>query len=234
MVISAIVLNSRDYRENDKIITCYSRQLGKIEILVRSAKKITSKLAPFTSGLYCLINLVIEPGKNYYHLIGGTILRYYKDIINDYEKNIRVGRILNMIDKITKSAKPDRKVFDLMVKTVEKIDAAPKTKAEIFIYAFLIKFLSFLGYRPEIKKCLVCHKLSLTAKITFDVSRGGIVCQNCQTNKQNILPVDQSSLRLLQDSLYQDFNFLEKREINASDIAIVKNVIDKFLEWHLR
>ncbi|MGC9048941.1 MAG: DNA repair protein RecO [Patescibacteria group bacterium] len=236
MIVSAIVLNVRDHRENDRIITCYTRQLGKIEILVRSAKKITSKLAPFSSGLYSLINLVIEPGKNYYHLIGGEIKKYFNNINNDYEKNIRVGQILNIFNKITKPAKPDDRLFDLTVKTLEKIDTLPKIKVEIFIYAFLIKFLSLLGYKPEIKKCLICQKIP-SAKVNFDINRGGIICLKCSTSvdKSEInIQMTDKVLNLLQNLLYKNFDFLEKLNFKSTDFIIVKNVIDKFLEWHLK
>lgn len=246
MIVSAIALNIRDHRENNRIITCYTRELGKIEILVRSAKKITSKLAHLTSGLYALLELIIEPGKNFYYLIGGGTKKYFHNLNNKYQKNIQVSRILNTFDKIIKLAKPDHKIFDLLVKTLEKIDNVPEAKVEIFIYAFLIKFLSFLGYKPEIRKCLVCHKIP-SAEAIFDFNRGGIVCLKCfnqnyrsKINQPRLTKFDTNiqmtngALIILQNFLYKNFDFLEKMNFISKDFIIVKSVIDKFLEWHLR
>jgi DNA repair protein RecO (recombination protein O) len=249
MIVSAIVLNVCDYRENDRIITCYTRELGKIEILVKSAKKINSKLAPLSSGLYSLVNLVIEPGKNFYHLIGGTIIKYYHHLIYDYEKNVQIGRILKTVDNIIKPAKPDDKIFDLLVKTLEKIDSAPKIKIENLIYAFLIKFLSFLGYRPEIKKCLICHQLLINNKnmtynnfhdrekdyrLYFDFNKGGVICSKCLKKKEGQVEINFLILEILQNLLYQDLDFLIKKSFAVNDFKKAKNIIDKFLEWHLK
>ena len=39
----AIVLMRRDFRENDQIITFYTKDNGKVEVLARGVKKIISK-----------------------------------------------------------------------------------------------------------------------------------------------------------------------------------------------
>lgn len=234
MNIEAIILNSRDYRENDKMVTAYSRQLGKIEILVRSAKKITSKLAHLTSGLYALSSLVVEPGRNFYHLIGGGAKKYFKKIVSDSAKNVRTGRILNIVDKMTKLEKPDPKSFDLLIKTLEKIDDSPSGKTEILIYAFLIKLLSFLGYKPEIKKCLICHKATRD-KTYFSLNQGGIICENCKNNKKiNAAQIAPEILMILQNLLYQNFDSIEKIFFDNRELTTAKKIIDQFLEWHLQ
>lgn len=236
MIVWAVVLNIRDHRENDRIITCYTRQLGKIEILVRSAKKITSKLAHLTSGLYALLDLVIEPGKNFYHLVGGKAMRHYRQILNDYKKNILTAQILKIVDGVIKPAKIDQRIFELIVKSLERVDKTTTAQAEIIVLAFIIKLLAILGHKPEIKNCLICHKMPL-AKFNFDVNRGGIVCLRCSTTnyKSNTnIQITDEVLNILQDLLYKNFDFLEKKKISTNDMAIVRNVIDKFLEWQLK
>lgn len=236
MNIQAVVLNVRDHREHDRIITCYSRELGKIEILVRSARKLPSKLAPLTSGLYALLNLVIEPGKNNYHLLGGETKKYYQKIFSDYKKITLTNQLLKITNKSIKTGKPNRVIYDLIIKTIEKIDKADVKGAKIFLPAFIIKFLSLLGYRPEIKKCLDCHKTIRAEDVYFSLSRGGIVCQKCPkavSAHGHSLKVSLKTLCLLQDLLYRDFAFLEKLVFREEDLKEAQKVIEKFLEWQI-
>lgn len=235
MIIEAVVLKVNDRREYDRIITCYTRQLGKIDILVRSSRKISSKLVQFTSGLISLLDITITPGRNYYHLIGGTIKKYFSSINTDYEKSIQVEYIFKTIDEAIKPEKTSAKIFDLLIKTLVEIEKAPKSKIEIFVYAFLIKFLAFLGHQPEIKSCLICRQAPKDQKVYFDFNRGGLICQNCQNKKGNqqvevTLPV----LKILQNLLYRDFDFLAKQFFSVNNLQSAKTIIDKFLEWHLR
>ena len=39
----AIVLSRRDFREFDQIVSLYTKEKGKLEVLARGVKKITSK-----------------------------------------------------------------------------------------------------------------------------------------------------------------------------------------------
>ena len=39
----AVVLGRRDFHEADQIISCYTKEKGKVELLARGVKKITSK-----------------------------------------------------------------------------------------------------------------------------------------------------------------------------------------------
>jgi DNA repair protein RecO (recombination protein O) len=236
MNLRAVVLNIRDQREHDRIITCYSHQLGKIEILVRSARKIPSKLAPLTSGLYALLNLVVEPGKNNHHLIGGEIKKYYRGIIGDYKKIILTKKMLKIIDETIKPGKANRVIFNLIFKTLEKIDKTDKKNAEIFVSAFIIKFLSLLGYRPEIKNCLDCRKLLKLEDVYFNLNRGGVVCLKCHSQGRGqgrIIKLSPAVFALLQDLLYKDLDFLEKRRVEDVDFAAVEETVHKFLKWQV-
>ena len=43
--MQAIVLSRRDFREFDQMISLYTREQGKLELLARGLKKVTSKNA---------------------------------------------------------------------------------------------------------------------------------------------------------------------------------------------
>lgn len=236
MLVQAVVLRSRAHKEYDRIITCYTRELGKIDILVRSAQKLNSKLASLTSGLYALLMLKIEPGKNHYHLIGGEVKKYFKNILADYKKIWQIGRMLKMINEVIKLEKSNRQTFDLLVKFLDSFNHKNVIVPEVIFYAFLIKFISLLGYQPEIKKCLFCHHQPKSGeKIWFDVVHGGLVCANCQTKKHSSsILVNEEVVEILRKLLYRRFDQLERGSINRTEFRRVKVVVNRFFKWHLQ
>ncbi len=68
-----VILAKENWRENDQVISFYSQESGKLEVFVRGARKINSKLAPLISEPFALLDLVVVPGKNHTHLIGGEV-----------------------------------------------------------------------------------------------------------------------------------------------------------------
>ncbi|MBU4369839.1 DNA repair protein RecO [Patescibacteria group bacterium] len=237
-----IVLAKENWRENDQIISFYSQESGKLEILVRGARKINSKLAPLISEPFALLDLVVAQGKNYTHLIGGEVKERFKNIITEEQKIIQTNTLLKRINQLIKP-QLDKKIFLLILKFLKKINQIPLNKIRIINHAFLIKFLAFSGYCPEIKICLVCHQIPQGEEIIFNLEKGGIVCLPCQQaglkyklddnqNNQQI-KITKQTLNVLQKFLYQDFNSLIQQNFVQKDLQVAEKVIKLFFNWHL-
>ena len=225
---SGIILQIENYRESDKLLTFYSKDLGKIIILARGARKIKSKLVglcqPFT-----LLHLVIAPGKNFYHLIDGRAREIFSGISQDFAKINTANFLLGMVDRLVKREKKDKKIFALVVKTLKVLDSSEE-KTKILACAFILKLLSFLGYQPEIRACLVCGK-RVFEEAVFDFERGGLVCQRCRRHSQSEVKVSLETLSLLQDLLHKKYAFLEARPVKDENLIQAKKIIEKFLAW---
>jgi len=235
-----IILNSKIFRENDRIISFYTKELGKIEILVRSARKIVSKLAPLIAEPFVLVELTVAPGQNFYHLVGGRIKKNFKHIFNNYTKIIKTSFLLKRIDELVKLKKAEPKIFALINKWLEEVNKLPEDRIEIINSAFLIKLLSFLGYQPELKKCLICGKtidnfliqrFVKPKSLYFNFQKGGVVCLEHGPDELQV-KINFETLKILQNFLYRDFNFLEKQKFNPKSILTAKILIKKFLSWH--
>jgi len=237
-----IVLAKENWRENDQIISFYSQESGKSKIFVRGACKINSKLAPLISEPFALLDLVVVTGKNHTHLIGGEVKEHCKNIITEEKKIIKTNTLLKQINLSIKS-QPDKKIFLLILKFLKTIDQAPLNKIRIINHAFLIKFLAFSGYCPEIKTCLVCSHVPQEEEIIFNLEKGGIICLPCwqaglkhgledNINNQQIR-INVKALIVFQKLLYQDFKSLIQQNFVQSDFQIVEKVIKLFFNWHL-
>jgi hypothetical protein len=82
--MEAIVLSRRDFREYDQIITVYTKEQGKLELLARGVKKIVSKntahLEPFSYGM-----IESVPGKEILHLTTAQPLHTFPFIRSNLE-----------------------------------------------------------------------------------------------------------------------------------------------------
>lgn len=244
--LSGIVLNKENRREDSQIIYFLSREAGKVEVLIRGARKINSKLAPIVAEPFALLKLVIASGKNNFHLIGGEVKESFRGIFRDEKKIIQTNTLLKKINKLIKN-QPDQKIFSLILKFLKKINHLPSDKIQVINNAFLIKFLAFLGYRPEINRCVICQELiqlkefysvrnDISKGVIFNLTRGGIVCLKHDLKEENAdekIKISREALTVLQKLLYQDFDSLIKQDFIQKDLQTAERVIKNFFDWHL-
>ncbi len=230
-----IILARENWRENDQVISFYSQESGKLEVFVRGARKINSKLAPLISEPFALLDLVVAPGKSHTHLIGGEVKERFKNIITEEQKIIQTNTLLKRINQLIKP-QSDKKIFLLILKFLKIINQIPLNKIRIINHAFLIKFLAFSGYCPEIKTCLICYQTPQEEEIVFNLEKGGIVClkHNLDDNANNQqVRINIKALMVLRKLLYQDFASLIQQKFVQKDLQIAEKVIKLFFSWHL-
>ena len=91
--MEAIVLSSRDFREFDQIISLYTKEQGKLELLARGVKKIISKnsahLEPFSN-----VFIEIAKGKEIDHLTKVVPIMFFPNIRKDLSKSLSAGYLV--------------------------------------------------------------------------------------------------------------------------------------------
>src|SRR4030042_2940163 len=79
---TGIILKRRDYQENDRIFCLYTKDFGKIEVVAKGTKKITSKLKGYLEPFY-LVKLMIAKGKVFDKLANCNTIKTYNNLRND-------------------------------------------------------------------------------------------------------------------------------------------------------
>ena len=259
MILRGFVLKIENSGENDLNLIFFSEEEGKIKILVKGARKPLSKLRGLCQ-FFIFLELKIVKGKRNIHLIGGRELKIFKNIIESFKKIKETSFLLSTLNSFFPFFKKDHKIFVLTLKTLEKINDLKEEKSEIISSAFLIKLLAFLGFKPEIKKCLVCQQdLSRPPHqnhLIFNFKEGGIICPACSpafanplrqsfsearasasalrasADKKELCSTTGKILKILQDLLYKDYKFLETKDFKSRENLIkTKNIIKEFLQW---
>ena len=140
-----VVLAATPYGESDKIIRLYTEWEGKLPVLVKGAKSRRSHAVtlsePFTFGLYRL-----SPGKSFYYLNSGKILQANMGLRSNYDNMIYASAVVEIVDKSSMEGQGTPRIFSLIRKALHEIS---NTDAPLSVFlGFLIKYLSFMGYRP--------------------------------------------------------------------------------------
>lgn len=218
--LNAVALRSVDYKENDKMLTLYSLEQGKIGAGVKGVKRAGAKLC-FCVQPFCFAEYVLSVKGERATVTGATEIESFYKIRLNPESFYAGSAILEYLLKLCEAGSADEKLFLLTVNCLKQLNFGEK-KPLIILCEFLFEALSLYGYGISGRDCSGCGKnADRFEKAFFDFENGELYCENCKTEKmREIMPITASAITALS----------EKKPI-ADDGAIFAL---KFLLFYLR
>ena len=138
--------------EADEIFTVYTEDFGKLRILGKAIRKITSKLKG-GAGLFYLSEIEFIQGKTHKTLTDTILIDRFSNIRKDLVKLRIAYRVAEVLDELAVKEERDDKVWQLLNEVFEKLNSLKKT--EIIYHYFFWNLVSILGYQPDISGCSI-------------------------------------------------------------------------------
>ncbi len=148
---NGIILKRIKYKDSDKILTIYTKDLGKVSAKAKGVSKITSKKRSHLE-LMNLTELYLIKTKPGYLITQASLISSYENIKNNLEK-INFGYfILETFDKLTEAENQNETLFNFLVKTLEIFNNSESQEILLILLdAYMIKALSLTGFYSNIK-----------------------------------------------------------------------------------
>ena len=112
-----IVLKSVPYKENDLILTIFSRKLGKVSVIARGAKKSKSSLLS-SSQIFAYSNFTLKREGNMYRVTQSEIIKSFYNLSYDFEAFSYATYILKLIDSFMIENQPNNRLFILLAQSL--------------------------------------------------------------------------------------------------------------------
>lgn len=147
-----IILASDYFKDKDRILTVYTKDLGKIRAICRGSRSITSKLAPHLKVLD-YVNLMLFDGKALITITKASEIRSFRNLKNDFERSAIALYAAELVANLTLEKLADENFFNLLLDLFEFLDSKSVGKnatpaSEEIVLAFKLKLLDILGLRP--------------------------------------------------------------------------------------
>jgi DNA repair protein RecO (recombination protein O) len=225
-----IVLKQVKYNESDKILTIFSKKNGKIQAIAKGARRPRSPLLSSTQ-VFCHSNFVIYKGKNMYNISQGEVLNSFYSLREDLKKLAYATYIIELIDTAVIEEEPNDKLFGLTLKTLKLLSKMASGYKKL-VLAFEIKYISFLGYKPHIERCVGCSSIP-KGRMKFSITDGGIICEKCI--KKGVIgeDIDITTLDAMRFLLYNELDKLNSLQINDRVIEKIEYILLKYIKSHV-
>jgi len=210
--VEAVVLRHSDYGEADRLLTLYTRQLGKTRAVAKGARKIASRKAghiePFTH-----VKLQLAQGRDMLILTQADTVDAYQPLREDLILTSQASYVIELLDRFTYQDETENSaIFNLLTATLARL--ASKSDPWLVIRYYEMRLLDHLGFRPQLFECANCRREILPEDQFFSFGAGGVICPRCGQGLRNVTPISVETLKYLRH--FQRSNYAEASRAHAS------------------
>lgn len=222
-----IVIRTNQYGETNKIVTLYTKEIGKVGVMARGANKPSSRLTA-VSQLFCHGYFLFQRGKGLGSLQQGDIVESMRKVREDIFLTAYCSYIVELTDRVTEDNQKNPFLFELLRLTLQSINEGKDPEILTFIYE--MKMLSVIGIAPELSQCSCCG--ASEGKFAFSVREGGFICHRCFHRDPHLLKVSEGTLKLLRIFFFYDLHKIGNISVKETTRKEIRKVLDAYYETY--
>lgn len=221
-----IVLKELRFKETSKILTILTRNHGKIHGIARGAYRPKSKLIINTQP-FSYNNYIFYKGRNFYYITQADIIDSFYSIREDINRMLYGSYLLELANTSILEGQGSNQLFYLLRKGIDILSKLDNDYLK-FILAYELKFISILGYKPLLDRCVMCGRKD-SKKYRFSIEYGGIICDSCYSVEQNSEYMDLPMYNALRQLLYTPLNRINYVKISKSTMFKLHQIMVKYI-----
>jgi DNA repair protein RecO (recombination protein O) len=204
----AIVLKSFSYGDSSLIARCFSKNNGKISLIIKGAKSTKSpKVSYFQPLSYIDIIYNHKVNRELQVLSKVNFREYWSKILDDLYKISLTMTILEITDKVLSENDPHPSLF-LVLKEVLKSYNNTCIDPNLLFWFYECALLSYLGFRPNLE----------------DPKLAGLVLPDIKNDSDCII--------ILSTLLAGNINELPKKRVAKETSNLISNYLWKLMSYH--
>jgi DNA repair protein RecO (recombination protein O) len=223
--VEGIVIKTVPYGESNIIITLYTKELGKIGVMARGAKKPKSRFTSITQ-LFTYGIFVFQRGRGLGTLQQGEALSSFRKIREDLVKTAYAAYLAELLDRFTSEdeLKPD--LFGWLKQALEYINHG--IDPEVITFLFEMKMMKTAGIVPELSRCVSCH--TPEGNFSFSIGEGGFLCERCSYKDPYRINISKGAARLLNMFYHLDLARLGNVSLKKETKIELRMVFDAYMD----
>lgn len=223
--VEAVVLRHYDWGEADRILTLYTRELGKLRAIAKGVRRIRSRkaghLQPFTR-----VALLLARGRDLWIVTQAQMQDTYLPIREDLEKTGYAAYVVEVLDRFSYEEGENRAIYRLLTAVLKRI--ADEPDAFLAVRYYEIRLLDLLGFRPNLFHCVQCEKEIQPQDQYFSALLGGVLCPGCGiTSKAR--PVSLETLKYLRHFQRSSYREASRAKLTPE----VRDEIEAAIQYYL-
>lgn len=168
----AIIIRRKSFGEADLLLTLYTEKNGKVRVLAKGARKITSKLLGYTE-LFTFITCQIDFSTSIPIISQVSHDQLFDGIADDQALYHKLHTLAELIDKGCKEEESDILLYHCLREGTKHLVTS---QHPLVLSSLILRISTILGFEPELINCAHCgNVVEVTQPLGWSNSHGGVV-----------------------------------------------------------
>lgn len=221
-----IVLNQMRYKEFGKILDVLTEDYGRINVFAGGVLKPKNKLMLQTEK-FVESKFTFSKSKGKFYIQKAEVLNSNLEIGKNLKNYFLAELVSELLIKTLPENYVEKNVYGLTEKLFIKL-REDNINIELLKSGFIIKYLSFIGFKPHLNSCVICGNKKIS-DFSFSNKFGGIICENCLENTFESDKISINELNLILKLLYSKFDEYDDINIDEKSLKKISNLIYKYM-----
>lgn len=226
----SIILRSTPLGEADRLLTIFSRNLGKLKATARGARRITSKLGGHIDPLTCS-SLTLASGKTIDTITSADTLEAFLPLKKSLNLISEGLYLAELVDALNPLEAPNLPTYNLLLLGLKQFS---NTSSPILLRHYLeAQLLKSSGFLPELNVCTEC-RLNLTpGNHLFSPRSGGTLCLKCANLYEDAIHISVDAIKVMRYLLSTTVTLATRLNVSERLEFELTNLIRRFLQHTL-
>ena len=226
MTTDCLIIKVTSIGDNDKLLTVLSRELGVISAYASGAKSIKSKKGAATSLLSYSSLTLKKKGDNYSVTEASPIEIFFKTG-EDIEALSLAQYFCELAINHAPSDESSEEVLRLFLNSLHFL-TEHKRNIHLIKAIVELRFLSIIGYMPNLVACKKCLKYE-NEVMYFDTVEGCIYCSECIPFQKGFAAVNLSLIMAMRHIIFSEFNKIFSFNLTDEAAVALSKISEAFL-----
>jgi DNA repair protein RecO (recombination protein O) len=200
----AVILRHRKIGEADRILTIFSAEHGKFDVVAKGVRRPASRKSGHLEEL-SHSSLLLAQGRTLDVVTQCEMLESLAPLRTDLERLSAAVYLAELVDRFSAERQENQAVYYLLLACLRGLAEGSGVAATLRF--FEVRMLGHSGFEPQLRACASCRGPIDAVINAFSPSAGGVVCGNCHVADAGLRPLTVNALkvlRLLQTGSYAD------------------------------
>ncbi|MFN8446456.1 MAG: DNA repair protein RecO [Caldilineaceae bacterium] len=228
----ALILRRRDQGDADRILTLYSPEHGKLEVIAKGVRKTTSRKAGHLE-LFTHVMLLMAQARTWDIVSEVTTVESFRHLRNDLDAIGRASYVCELLDAFAESDDENGPLWELVLMILRTLDqsATPETPTDpgLLMRWFELRLLGITGFQPQIFQCVECQEPLQPIVNYLSIEEGGVFCPKCGQGREHLEALEPDVLKILRFLQSRPWNEVAPLQVRPMIQRRVENILQRFL-----
>lgn len=228
----AVVLKTLNHGDTSKIITLYSREVGRLKLIAKGVRSPTSKAAGlFQPTRHLQVVYYTKTHSELQLFKSGDLVNGFFGLENDFDRLTLALVVVELLDRSVEDEESHPQLFELLTETLSRLSNSQVSAAAAYWY-FHLHLLRELGFRPHVGRCSNCHD-ELVAGGYLGASTSDLECLKCHPATLDSISVSAAVLQATERLLSERWSAFDLSSLSARDRRSFWDFLWRYTFYHI-